>query len=304
LPHTACRREVPIPADTEMLAQIHKYFWLCHLLLVVLLGAVLGQLAAVVTEIRLTPPPAASPTVAGENDPRKTGLALKDHNVILERNIFDSRGPAAGRLAGAATTNGTRAGLERGGLTLLGTMVAGERSLALLATGKETALFHLDDILPGEGRLKEISRRRILVAWPDGTEQELLVEEDHKVERPAAKATESQTIRSVGENRWLIARSEVDRARANLSQVLKSARLEPKVVNGRTEGFLVRMIRPRSLLEKLGLKRGDLVKEVNGVELNSPEKALQVFQQLREAKKLSVSLLRNGRPLTYEYEVE
>jgi hypothetical protein len=82
------------------------------------------------------------------------------------------------------------------------------------------------------------------------------VEEDHKTERPAAKATESQTIRSVGENRWLVARSEVDRARANLSQVLKSARLEPKVVNGRTEGFLVRMIRPRSLLEKLGLKRG------------------------------------------------
>lgn len=287
-----------------MLAQIHKYFWLFHLLLVVLLGAALGQLAAVMAEIRLTPPPASAPTVAGENGTRKTGPALKDHNIILERNIFDSRGPAAGHLAGATASNGTRAGLERGGLILLGTMTAGEKSLALLATDRETALFHLDDILPGEGRLKEISRRRILVAWPDGTEQELLVEKDHNTERPPAKATYSQTIRSVGENRWLVARSEVDRARTNFSQVLKSARLEPKVVNGRTEGFMVRMIRPRSLLEKLGLKRGDLVKEVNGVELNSPEKALQVFQQLREAKKLSVSLLRNGRPVTYEYEVE
>jgi general secretion pathway protein C len=287
-----------------MLAQIHKYFWLCHLLLVVLLGAALGQLAAVVAEIRLTPPLAAVRTIDGENGPRKTASTLKDHNIILERNIFDSRGPAAGYLAGTTADNGNRAGLERGGLTLLGTMIAGEKSLALLAVGGETALFHLDDVLPGDGRLKQISRRRILVAWPDGTEQELQVEEGRQAERPAAEGTESGTIRSVGENRWLVARSEVDRARANFSQVLKSARLEPKVVNGRTEGFLVRMIRSRSLLEKLGLKRGDLVKEVNGVELNSPEKALQVFQQLREAKKLSVSLLRNGRPLTFEYEVE
>jgi general secretion pathway protein C len=287
-----------------MLAQIHKYFWLCRLLLVVLLGAALGQLTAVLAEIRLSQPPAAAPTVAGENDAGKTGPVLKDHNIILERNIFDSRGPAAGQLAGATASNGPQAGLERGGLTLLGTMIAGEKSLALLATGRETALYHLDDPLPGEGRLKEISRRRILVAWPDGTEQELVVEEEQKAEQPSTTATESQTIRSVGENRWLVARSEVDRARANFSQVLKSARLEPKVVSGRTEGFLVRMIQPRSLLEQLGLKRGDLVKEVNGVELDSPEKALQVFQQLREAKKLSVGLLRNGRPLTYEYEVE
>ncbi len=304
MPQTGCRPIFPIPADTEMLARIHKYFWLCHLLLVVLLGATLGQLAAVVAEIRLTPTRAAAPAVAGESGPRKTGPALSDHNIILERNIFDSRGPAAGYLAGNAATNGTPAGPDRGDLTLLGTMSAGEKSLALLAIGGETALFHLDDVLPGDGRLKEISRRRILVTWPDGTEQELLVEEGRRSERPAAEGTESGTIRSVGENRWLVARSEVDQARANFSQVLKSARLEPKVVNGRTEGFLVRMIRPRSLLEKLGLKRGDLVKEVNGVELNSPEKALQVFQQLREAKKLSVSLLRNGRPLTYEYEVE
>ncbi|MEZ4485459.1 MAG: hypothetical protein R2864_13015 [Syntrophotaleaceae bacterium] len=43
-----------------MLANVHKYFWLCYLLLPVLLGAALGHLAAVGSDIWLSKPlPAA-----------------------------------------------------------------------------------------------------------------------------------------------------------------------------------------------------------------------------------------------------
>ena len=111
-------------------------------------------------------------------------------------------------------------------------------------------------------------------------------------------------IRPLGGNRWSISATAVEKARSNMNELIQQARLEPNIVNGQTNGFAVRMIRPRTLFSMLGLQLGDIVMQVNGVALDSPEKALQIFQQLREAKHISISLLRNGKPLTFEYDVE
>jgi general secretion pathway protein C len=44
--------------------------------------------------------------------------------------------------------------------------------------------------------------------------------------------------------------------------------------------------------------------QINGMPLDGPEKALQIFQQLREARQISIGLTRNGTPMNFEYEVE
>jgi len=287
-----------------MLANVHKYFWLCYLLLPILLGAALGHLAAVGTDIWLSKPLSGAWEKETAPAPKPTSRSLNAYEAILQRNIFDSRGPASGSLEMAATTDSTRITSRSDDLTLLGTMVAGQQSLALLRIEQETALLHLDEELPGGGRIKVIERLRVIINWPDGTEQELLLSEDQAKAVAKPRAQNGQGIRAVGENRWLISSTEMEKARANLDQLLKSARLEPKIVGGVTQGFLVRMVRSNSLLAQLGIKRGDLIKEVNGVPLDSPEKALQIFQQLREAKNVSVNLLRRGKPLTYSYEVD
>jgi general secretion pathway protein C len=67
---------------------------------------------------------------------------------------------------------------------------------------------------------------------------------------------------------------------------------------------VVRMIQPRSLLALLGIQRGDVLMQVNGVELDSPEKALQIFQQLREARNISIGLVRDGERMNFDYQIE
>ena len=287
-----------------MLANVHKYFWICYLLLPVLLGAAIGHLAAVGTDIWLAKPLSSAWEKNIKPVPKVTSLPLSTYELILQRNIFDSRGPATGSLQAAALAGSTEATARSTNLVLLGTMVAGAQSSALLSIEKETALLHLDEELPGGGRIKQIDRQRVLISWSDGSEQELLVSNEAPAIGTQTTTNSAQGIRSAGENRWLISRNEIEKARADLNQLLKSARLEPKIVGGVTQGFLVRMVRSNSLVAKLGIKRGDLIKEVNGVPLDSPEKALQVFQQLREAKKVSVNLLRRGKPLSYSYEVD
>ena len=74
--------------------------------------------------------------------------------------------------------------------------------------------------------------------------------------------------------------------------------MTPNIVEGRTEGFQVVTVQPRSLLAQMGIRPRDVLMQINGVELDSPEKALQIFYQLREARTLSLSLMRNGQPLT------
>ncbi len=287
-----------------MLANVHKYFWVCYLALPLLLGAAIGHLTAVGTDIWLAKPLSGAWKKNATPAPKATSLPLSAYELILQRNIFDSRGPATGSLQGAALADSAERTARSTNLALLGTMVAGEQSSALLSIEQETALLHLDEELPGGGRIKQIDRQRVLISWSDGSEQELLVSDDAPTASTQPKVKVGPGIRAAGENRWLISRNEIEKARADLNQLLKSARLEPKIVGGVTQGFLVRMVRSNSLVAKLGIKRGDLIKEVNGVPLDSPEKALQVFQQLREAKKVSVNLLRRGKPLTYSYEVD
>lgn len=285
-----------------MLAYAHKYFWLTYLLLPLLLGIAAGRLAAVATDIWLGKPLAESWQQPAEPPPPAVSLPLSAYEKILQRNIFDSRGPATGSLQ-AALNDPSETVARTVNLILLGTMVAGDRSLALLSVEQETALLKLDEEIPGGGRIQQIERRRVVIRWPDGSEQELLADGEPP---PAAQPTNGngQGVRATGANRWLISSAEIEKARANLNQLLTSARLEPKIVQGATQGFLVRMIRANSLLSQLGIQRGDLIKEVNGVSLDSPEKALQVFQQLREAKRVTVNLLRRGEPLTFTYEVD
>ncbi|MEZ4485460.1 MAG: hypothetical protein R2864_13020 [Syntrophotaleaceae bacterium] len=196
-----------------------------------------------------------------------------------------------------AMTDTAESSARSASLTLLGTMVAGDRSLALLALEQETVLLQVDEELPGSGRIKQIERQRVVISWPDGTEQELLASEEPSSVATESASAESQGIRTVGENRWLISQNEIEKARANLNQLLKSARLEPKIVGGVTQGFLVRMVRSDSLVAKLGIKRGDLIQEVNGVRWTARKRPCRFFSSCGKRKKFPSICCAEDSPL-------
>lgn len=301
-------------------ALFHRYFPGIYLALMVLLGISCGWLAAILLNIWLTP---AVSGIDVRQDARvdvAQKRPLSDYEVILNRNIFDSTGPLVvtlDEIPAAATT--TAPGREepatrtaRTNLILIGTVVAGERSLALIQEGRTTALYRLEEEVPGGGRIEDIDRNFVVIRHRDGSLENLMLPSDAPPARaatatPAAAATApgatQYNITQIGENKWQIPRQTAEDARGNLNELLRQARMEPRIVAGQTEGFIVRMIRPNSFLDMLGIKRGDILMEINNIQLNSPERALQIFQQLREARNIAVSLVRNGEPMTFEYEI-
>ncbi len=234
-----------------------------------------------------------------------------DFQVILDRNLFNSQavGQSAERVdltTGAVTGADKPAPGASGELQLLGTVVAGEDSLALIQVGREAEVFRLgSEIAPGVV-LTGVERQ--MVAIQDrGVRRELTLDTGKSsTPRSVRKTTRSngRGVSVVGENRWQISRSAADNARANLNSLLRTARMIPQLENGKTIGFKLVEMERGSLLEQVGLKVGDLVVEINQVELNSPEKALQVFQQVREASNINLGLIRNGKRETFEYYFE
>jgi len=54
----------------------------------------------------------------------------------------------------------------------------------------------------------------------------------------------------------------------------------------------------------MGLQSDDVVLAVNNIKLDSPEKAMQVFQQLREARQISIAVERNSQPMNFVVGIE
>lgn len=296
-----------------MPAFIQRHFVGIALFLFALLGVSIGHLAATSLGIFLSPEVMEPTKPALERSTPLKRKTLSDFEIILQRNIFDS---SASKTQSFAETEKpkepvAKAPAARTDLKLLGTVVAGANSLALIEANREIALYHTGDETPGGGVVDEITRNQVSIRNRDGSVATLILFEPESTAGAPSAATAAPSpspagngqIREVGENRWLIDSRVAEDARNNIGELLKSARMEPNLVDGRTEGFVVKMIRPRSLLAKLGIRKGDVILQVNEVELESPEKALQIFQQLREARHISIGLQRDGTPMNFDYEV-
>ena len=82
----------------------------------------------------------------------------------------------------------------------------------------------------------------------------------------------------------------------NVSKLADVIRPTPYFVNGQQQGYRVYPGRDRQAFSKLGLRPGDLVKDIDGQALTDPNQAMQIFESLNNAEQVSVTVERNGQP--------
>src|SRR5690606_4083027 len=95
----------------------------------------------------------------------------------------------------------------------------------------------------------------------------------------------------------MVDRSIVEQPLANPAQLTKQARIVPAVRDGETKGYKFYGIRPGSLPKLLGMKNGDLLTSVNGHQLESLDQAMDLYNKLRRASHLSVTIERKGQSI-------
>lgn len=104
------------------------------------------------------------------------------------------------------------------------------------------------------------------------------------------------SIEKLDDTHVRIPRATVEAMLADPMKYLRGGRIVPSVGNGRPDGFKLYAVRPDSLFARLGFQNGDKVRAVNGFELTSPDKALELYTKLRSTNELTIDLDRRGDP--------
>lgn len=301
---------------------IKRYFWVLGAVTVLICAIFAAKATSHVVEAKFLADSPKAPRVAAvvpsPTQPVKQSRS-KDGTPFASRNMFCSSCTPPEPVASADPSQIATTSLP---IVLLATMVSTnpEQSYATIVNtdNQKQGAYAVGDQVPGAtGAIKSIHYKYVDFEHNGRIERVVLVGAPPPVvaAAPAVKETTptgpvddmqasiESGIKKTGENTYEIDRSLVDKVLANPMAVAKGARVVPAVKNGKPDGFKLYAIRPSSVYAKLGLTNGDTLQAINGFELTSADKALEVYTKLREATQLEVEVTRRGKPMTLKYSI-
>lgn len=89
----------------------------------------------------------------------------------------------------------------------------------------------------------------------------------------------------------------------NIDKVWNDIKINEVKKNGFILGFKVSKIVKGSMFSKLGLKSGDVITEVNNIQLNNYNKAFKIYTNIKSIQYLNIKILRNNRQMELNYEI-
>ena len=267
---------------------------LASLLLVVLIG---WQIATIIWA--LVPGNAAGVAV-----PLPASLPISG---TLSNSRSDVTAIAASHLFGVAATgsSGVIAVIEPDAdladthlvnLVLKGTVASqqAEFSVALIADGSnEQKVYAIGDAIGSGASLHAVYADRVVL-----NEKGRLT--NLKLPREFVTTQASNVRRATTRTRQVSRNSQSIQAvvSQNLTRLSDVIRPTPYLVNGQPAGYRVYPGRDRKQFAALGLRPGDLIKDINGQSLTDPKQAMAIFQSLGTTDQVTVTIERNGRPQT------
>lgn len=285
---------------------LEKYYAIAFVLVVAFLVADIGNLFArkyfIPTNIpqkKMTPP-------------RMGQTRNYQFPGIIAQNIFNEDGkipPTQSELSGGGQDNSAPrpSSLQ---LDLMGTLVHADpkKSIATINVRGQNRIepFSLDEEIAGMARITEIQRQRVIfrnlqnqlleyIEVPQEQGLTLSVERGATVSVPQAAKEQTE---------FTFPRAEIDAQLENLPSLLQQARVVPETgPDGQVRCYKVVEMQSGSIYEKLGLRMGDCLSGVNGEQVNSPQKAMEMFQTLKNSSEIKLSVDRGGRNVDLNYNI-
>ncbi|MBC6415952.1 MAG: hypothetical protein GDA46_06135 [Bdellovibrionales bacterium] len=166
--------------------------------------------------------------------------------------------------------------------------------------------------IENQAQIKKIEKSKLVFLNENNNRLEyiLLPEENlnlglsYKDEKKAPESKKSSLVLKKSENNYQVKRSDVNSYLMKLPEVLNQARVTPHQENGQFKGFRFDMIEEGSIFEELGFQKGDVIKEVDGEFIETPEQALQLFERLKGSSKLKILVEKEGQDVELEYNVQ
>jgi len=192
-------------------------------------------------------------------------------------------------------------------LTLRGVFVAGGGGGAIIAeaNGKEQ-YYAVNSRLPGGATLKEVHPSNVVLLRHNRALETLELPR----ESVNFRATSSSVQPGRSSRRGAGARGEINlkQYRRDLmrepQRLTDAIKMHPHSDKGGFIGYKVNPGRDRALFDRVGLMPGDIVTAVNGVQLDTPAKGLNVMRILQTANSVRLDVQRNGRSQTFDVSID
>lgn len=192
-------------------------------------------------------------------------------------------------------------------LKLLGVYAADERSMsrAIIASAREDAeIYAIGDTISRNVTLHSVLADRVVISR-EGTLETLRMERDQLDEGSAARdtrssATDSGNLRARDPEQLAEIRNELLQNPGNVTDYI---RVVPASSGGQQRGYRIYPGRERALFEAAGMRPGDLVTAVNGVPLDSAQRAMSLLKELRDARSINVTVERGGNEQNYTLSI-
>ena len=227
-----------------------------------------------------------SPAVA-----RAGGADLTDLRALGGVQLFGRaapRSPAAVASVAPSNLNMT--------LTGVAARATGGCALVIVQGQAEAAFCSGEEVSPGV-RLDTVERDRIVIVR-NGVREAVFMKDAEGAAAGIGVPPPAPIVQSVGADRQLVDRRQLQQ-QLGRPEFLNQALIVPNPDGG----FLVRQVQSGSLYEKLGLRPGDVIRNVNGQPLTSMDDVMRLYQQFGTAQRVLVDVQRQGRTETLYYDM-
>ncbi len=265
------------------------------LLLVIAIGWQIARIAWMLVPAPATGDPVQAP--AGIQSATTSGGTSGAVQAIADKHLFGAAdAEAAPPPVVAADENLSDTRLTN--LVLKGTIASNipEFSVAVIADNNaEQKVYAIGDQVTSGATLHAVYRERVVLN-ESGALTNLRIPSEFPQGQASASRRTTNTIRqtALDDNAQSI-QSVVSQNLTTLSDVIRPT---PYAVDGQQAGYRVYPGRNRQQFAALGLRPGDLIKDIDGQPLTDPTQAMQVFQSLGTAEQVTVTLERNGQDET------
>ena len=265
------------------------------LLLVIAIG---WQIAKIIW--LLVPGPAAGDAV---NLPVSAAIAgdatsgLADVQAIADSHMFGVADEQAAVDAPVASENDNLADTRLTNLKLKGTVASAiaEFSVAIISDGNdEEKVYAIDDAIGSNAKLHAVYADRVVLN-ENGVLTNLKLPREFVAAQSTPTRRASTNVRQATPTDTQSIQSVLSQNLTRLSDVIRPT---PYFVNGKQSGYRVYPGRNRQQFAALGLRPGDLIKDIDGQSLTDPTQAMQIFQALGTSEQVTVTVERNGQPQT------
>jgi general secretion pathway protein C len=239
------------------------------------------------------------------------------YSLVIDQNIFSADGlipqPIGTDSAGPSPSlEFVGAQLSRLPIVLMATVVRRERSLSLavlITKDSPTAIIvKVGDRVSGIGSIEGIRRGKVYFISEVSRDLEYVQMQIEQGIPLGELGASIPGLQRQSATEFTIDRSAFDQQLRDIGSLLAQAKAVPNIgASGRMEGFRIEFVQRGGIFDLLGIQAGDIIREVDGEAIDSPAKAIALFNSLRgksdRRTEIHIGLERNGRSESLTYNV-